>query len=176
MFSFEEAVEFGRGLDADGGLALEMRCEPLGKVSHTHVTAARLWIRARVGKRPLATITVRGYGDDETTARDVAIARGLAMLAERLSKRNAESLHVRIYDPWPAARLRLLETALIEAVVGVQSVSVEELMPDGSVIMEVKATISAKDLSFELEDLDFPEFYVVDPHVESNHEISVRLQ
>lgn len=161
---------------AASSLALEMRCEPLGGVTHTHLTASRVSIRAKVAGKAVGTITARGYGDGEDAARDVAISRALANLAERLSQRTTQSLHVRIYDPWPAARLRLIEDALMASVVGVARVRVEELMPDGSVVLEVEGSITAKDLSFELEDLEFADFYVGDPYVESSHEISVRLQ
>ncbi|HEY0137225.1 MAG TPA: hypothetical protein VGB85_24245, partial [Nannocystis sp.] len=120
-------------------LAASLQCTALGVVSYPRQAVVRAELALRptgtVG-RPATTISATGFGEDVQAAASDALSGpgGLqAQVAKTMSQRPDAGVQLKITAPWPAARVRRLERALRDSVVGVQAVTVAGVGSDGAV-------------------------------------------
>jgi hypothetical protein len=169
------------GIISDGGdatLSLAITCSDRGAVTHTHMRAAAVEIVA--SSKGAVDLEVRfatqGFAEEIGAATQIALDRGVAELADELAVAARGDLELRVEKPWPAARVGVLERALRESVIGVDSVELAGIAADGSVLLRVGGRLDAKQLGAALGGLTFSGFALVGLRVDGAHALAVRMQ
>lgn len=149
-----------RGLVAAAGdgprLLVRLRCEPLGLVPQAQVHGARVRVKAGVPGDAGAEGEAIGFGGDPAAAASEGLRRALVGVGEGLHQGADSGIAITIEAPWPAARVRRVEKAIRDAVVGVRSVGVARIDPDGAVVLKIDASIDAEALAQRLRALTIP--------------------
>ena len=155
-------------------LAASLQCTALGTVSYPRQTVVRAELALRptgtVG-RPATTIAATGFGEDAQAAASDALGGpgGLqGQVAKTMSARPDAGVQLKISAPWPAARVRRLERALRDSVVGVQAVTVAGVGSDGAVTLRIDGALTAAELHTRLATVQVPGVALVVGEVESN--------
>lgn len=169
------------GVGALGGedstpVVFGVRCQELGSVPHTFIAAARVDIVARVGKRVVARGRATGLGATADAAQAVALQEAIEATAAELDRHRRGRVRVRVLSPLPAARVRRLERALDESVMGVASVEVVGLDLDGAVVLQVEGNVTGEGLGQRMEALRLPGFSVNMHEIEGPDAITVYLR
>jgi hypothetical protein len=169
------------GIISDAGtatLSLSIACTDRGAVTHTHMRAAAVEIVAT--SKGTIELEVRsstqGFAEEIDAATQIALDRGIAELADELAVVARGDLELRVEQPWPAARVGVLERTLRESVIGVDVVELAGIAADGSVLLRVGGRLDAKQLGAALGGLTFPGFQLVGLRVDGAHALSVRMQ
>ncbi|MEZ4453799.1 MAG: hypothetical protein R3B09_30365 [Nannocystaceae bacterium] len=149
-----------RGLCVASGdgpsLTLDLECEALGEVSQARVHGARVTVKASLaGDSPWQGEAV-GFAADPAAAYAEALRGALFGVGESLRGGGDRAIHLAIERPWPAAQVRRLEKGIRDSVVGVRSVGVGGIEPDGSVVLRIDASIDAEALAQRLGALRVP--------------------
>jgi hypothetical protein len=155
-------------------LALEMECHALGPVPFTHVHGARVELVARTGGADRARASGIGFGSEPVAAIEVAVEDVSTRLARALGA-GPDAVELRLEHPWPAGRVRHVEAALREAVLGVDSVALVGIDPDGTVRLEVRGNTDAAALAAALRSVSLPGFALSGFRVDSPHVVTVRI-
>ncbi len=173
-----ESGRGGRGTSAATTLRLSLRCSDRGTVTHTHAHAAVVEVVASTeGEVSLElAVDARGFASDPEEARDIALDRALGELADALAVEARGELELRVEQPWPAARLGVLESSLRQAVLGVDGAALSGIGPDGAAILRITGNIDIERLARQLQGLSFPGFGLVGLRVDSAHVLRVRMQ
>lgn len=169
-------VKDGRGGTVAAGSArtLELRCRELGPLEYPRgvVVAVSLALRGPNESRSTAI----GFGADTAAATTEATGRLFGQVAPTLSVQSAPGLKLRLAQPWPAARVRRLEKAIAESVIGVQGVRVASIGGDGSVTLQIEGPLTAAELHERLSTVQVPGTTIVDLEVEAPDVVVARLQ
>jgi hypothetical protein len=96
-------------------------------------------------------------------------------LAEDLVPRARGGVELRIEKAWPAARVRRVERALKEAVLGVTKVELVALEADGAVRLHVQGNVDPQQLMRGLQAVELPGFTLTGFRVDSPHALTVRI-
>lgn len=169
------------GIISDTGaatLSLSITCTDRGAVTHTHMRAAAVEIVAT--SKGAVELEVRsdaqGFAEQLEAATQIALDRGIAELADELAVAARGDLELRVEQPWPAARVSVLERTLRESVIGVDVVELSGIAADGSVRLRVGGRLDAKQLAAAIGGLTFPGFELVGLRVDGAHSLRVRMQ
>ena len=160
-------------------LAASLQCTALGVVSYPRHTAVRAALALRAPDAAAATSWVAtGFGEDPQAAASDALGGAgglLGQVAKVMSGGTDRGVQLKISAPWPAARVRRLERALRESVVGVRGVSVASVGSDGAVTLRVDGALTAPELHARLAAVQVPGVALVVGEVLS-HVVHVSLQ
>lgn len=174
-----ESTLDGFGLLADSASAQSLRvsvsCQALGAVPFTHAFASRVEVVARGARGELARARRPGFAAAAGAATEVALEDALSALAEDLIPRSQGGVELRIEKAWPAARVRRLERALREAVLGVTGVELVALESDGAVRLHVRGNVDPQQLARGLQAVELPGFTLSGFRVDSPHALTVRI-
>lgn len=162
----------------DSNLSLAITCSDRGAVTHTHVRAAAVEIVATTSGAVEREVRLssQGFAEQLDGAIDIALERGLAELADEFAVEARGALELRVEQPWPAARVAVLERSLRESVIGVDTVELAGIAADGSALLRVGGRLDAKQLARALQDLTFPGFSLVGLRADGGHALRVRMQ
>lgn len=172
-------LELGGALSTDGGatpVQFELSCNALGPVRHTFLHAARVSVRASADGRVIATATAPGSANDPDVAVSTALERAVGEIGAELSLHRRGEVAVSVLSPLPAARVRRLERAITEAVVGVSGVELGGISTQGAVTLRVLGELDAATLARRLEALSLPGFSVTIEAVEAPDALTIRLR
>ena len=84
-----------------------------------------------------------------------------------MSSQTSSGLRLRLDAPWPAARVRRVERAVGQSVIGAQSVRVAAVGGDGSVTLKIEGSLSAVELQERLAAVQVPGAMLVDMEMEA---------
>lgn len=152
-------------------LSASLECRKLGTVSYPRQVAVRESLQLDGSAPAVAT----GFGEDAQAAAGDAMNRLIGMVTRDMAKK-PDGLAIRVAAPWPAARVRRLERALRDSVVGVQSVRVSSIASDGAITLQVEGALTAEELQARLPAVQVPGASLVVGEVESSHVVHIRLQ
>lgn len=152
-------------------LAASLQCRKLGAVNYPRQVA----VRAELQVQGMAPAVATGFAEDAHAAAGDALTGLIGQVLKNMSPR-PDGVTVRVAAPWPAARVRRLERALRESVVGVSGVSVASVGSDGAVTLRVEGGLSAEELHARLPAVQVPGATLVVGEVESSHVVHIRLQ
>jgi hypothetical protein len=169
----------GFGLLSDSpkaeALKIAVTCRALGAVPFTHAHASRVEVVARGPRGELARAQRPGFAAAPEAATEIALEDALSALADDLAPRARGGVELRIEKAWPAARVRHLERALKEAVLGVDAVELVALEPDGAVRLHVQGNVDPEQLARGLQGLELVGFTLSGFRVDSPHALTVRI-
>lgn len=171
-------------LGGQGGVALDgkaplldvaLDCRDLGAVEHTYMHAVQVRVTATADGRTVADVSTPAFAATPAEALAAAVQRALTDASTALVARRSGQLRVRVQSPLPAARIRRLETAMRNSVLGVDEVEVGTLS-SGVVELHVRGGLSAKTLARGLGGLVLPGFSLTIVRVEPPDVVTIRLQ
>ncbi len=164
------------GATAKDGTPVRLRveCTTLGPVPHTFLTAARVEIVAEAGGRPVARVDHEGFAAEDAVPTVVAEAAG--ELGSKLAIHRRGTVALRVESALPAARVRRLERALTQSVVGVSRVELARVHPGGSIVLRVHGQLDAGALGQALESLQTPGLRASVVALEGPDALAIRLQ
>lgn len=170
----------GRGgtISASAARVLELRCRALGPVAYPRgvVSEVALALRAGTARGEASTARAVGFGADEAAALAEALESASRQVSSSMSSQTSTGLRLRLHTPWPAARVRRLERAIVESVIGAQAVRVAAVGGDGSVTLVIDGPLSAAELQERLSAVQVPGATLVDLEVEAPDVVHARLQ
>jgi len=159
-------------------LAASLQCAAPAVLSYPRVTAVRgeLSLQGRGGATPaVGTVRATGLGEDAQAAATDALAGLIGQVVRGMSSGTDGALRVKIAAPWPAARVRRLERALRESVLGVAGVSVAGIGSDGAVSLKIDGGLSPKELQERLAGVQVPGATIVVGEAQA-HVVHISLQ
>jgi hypothetical protein len=170
-----------RGVVKESGgqrLALSLECKTLGPVQLTHLLAARVVVRAQTDGGALE-MRAHGFAENAEQALRAAAEEAVAKLADELAASVRADVQIVIRDPWPASKVRRLQAAIREGVLGVQSVKLGALRTGSATggssktgsevaaVLDITGSIDADTLRQRLVKLDFPDFELASLEIDS---------
>lgn len=159
-------------------LAASLSCRAPGTVGYPRVTVVRgeLGLKWPAGA-PSGPSSARatGLGEDAQAAATDALAGLIAQVTRGMS-RGTDGVRLKISAPWPAARVRRLERALRESVLGATGVTVAAVGSDGAVTLRVEGGLTAQELQERLAGVQVPGATIVVGEVEASHVVHISLQ
>jgi hypothetical protein len=166
------------GASAKDGAVLRVRveCTALGAVPHTFLHAARIELVAESDGRPIARIDYDGFAADGPTSIATAVSEAAGELAGKLAVHRRGTVALRVEAALPAARVRRLERALEQSVVGVARVELVRVHPGGSIVLRVHGQLDAAALGQALEQLQTPGLRASVIALEGPDALAIRLQ
>lgn len=159
-------------------LAASLQCAAPAVLSYPRVTAVRgeLSLQGRGGATPaVGTVRATGLGEDAQAAATDAVAGLVGQVARGMAAGTDGALRVKIAAPWPAARVRRLERALRESVLGVAGVSVAGVGSDGAVSLKIDGGLSPQELQERLAGVQVPGATIVVGEAQA-HVVHISLQ
>lgn len=173
----EAAGSAGKGKGAAKAPALDVAldCQPLGAVDHTLLHAVRVRVTATADGRTVAEASTPAFASTPQEAMAAGVQRALSDVAGALVTHRSGHVRVRVQSPMPAVRIRRLETAMRNSVLGVDEVQVGAVS-NGVVELHVRGELSAKALSRALGQLSLPGFTLTVVRVEPPDVLTIRLQ
>ncbi len=117
-----------------------------------------------------------GVGEDPAAATNDAAAGLAGRVGQILSAKTAGGVRLKLAAPWPAARVRRLERALRESVVGVQGVTLAGVASDGSVTLQIEGSLTAEELHARLSSVTVPGATLVVGEVDGSNVVHASLQ
>ena len=166
----------GAVIDGPGApLSIAVDCQVLGPVQHTYLHAVRVQVVATSEGRTVGTHDRPAFATSPDEALAAGLRRSLDDLADNLAVHRRGHVRVRVQAPYPAARVRRLETAMRNSVLGVDGVSVAGLEP-GTVELHVRGELAAKTLATRLEALTLPGFTLSIVDVDPPDALTIRLE
>jgi hypothetical protein len=156
-------------------LDVALDCQALGPVAHTFLHAARVRVTATAEGRAVAEASMPAFATTPAEAAMAGVARALSDVAGALTAQRSGRVRVHVQSPTPAVRIRRLEAAMRNSVLGVDEVEVGAVS-QGQVELHVRGGLSAKALSLALGQLALPGFTLTVVRVESPDVVTIRLQ
>ena len=170
----------GRGgtISAAAARTLELRCAELGQVAYPRgvVTEVALALRGAGGRDDLALARAVGFGVDAATATAEAVEGAARQVSSHTSFQAGSGLRLRLDAPWPAARVRRVERAIAQSVIGAEAVGLSAVGGDGSVTLKIDGPLSAAELHERLAAVQVPGATLVALEVEAPDVVHARLQ
>lgn len=165
----------GKGAAKAPVLDVALDCRPLGPVRHTYLQAVQVTVTATSGGDPVAELTVPEFATTPPEATAAGIQRALTDAASRLVAQRTGHVRLRVQSPLPSVRVRRLETALRNSVLGVDEVEVGALSR-GVVELHVRGELTAKALARSLSSLTLPGFSLTVVDVDPPDALTIRLE
>lgn len=156
-------------------LDVALDCQVLGPVAHTYLHAVRVRATATAEGRPVVDVATPAFATTPIEAVAAGVQRALSDVASELQGGGSGRVRLRVQTPTPAVRVRRLESAMRNSVLGVDEVEVGAVA-EGMVELHVRGGLSAKDLSRALGQLSLPGFSLTIVRVEPPDVVTVRLQ
>lgn len=159
-------------------LAASLQCGAPATLGYPKVTAVRgeLALQGRGGATPaVGTVRATGLGEDAQAAATDALAGLIGQVVKGMSSGTDGALRVKIATPWPAARVRRLERALRESVLGVAGVSVAGVSSDGAVTLRIEGGLTPQELQERLAGVQVPGATIVVGEAQA-HVVHISLQ
>ncbi len=157
-------------------LRFAVTCKRIGAVPNTFMRAALVGVRAHAGKQSIVDVEAAGFGTDDDAALAQALARALGDAATVLGRHRRGQIEVRVEAPLPASRIRRLQRAMTDAVVGVNAAAIAGIDPDGAVRLRVTGNLGADALARALETLSLPDFSLSIVGIDGPDAITIRLR
>lgn len=163
-------------------LSASLKCDAVGTVGYPRQTVVRaeLQLQAPASRPDGAAAQTRasatGFGEDAQAAAGDALSGLIGQVTKAMSGRTGTGVRLKIAAPWPAARVRRLERALRDSVVGVQTVAVAGVGSDGAITLRVEGGLSAQELHARLSGVQVPGATLVVGEVESSNVVHISLQ
>lgn len=145
-----------------------------GAIRHTFTYGARVEASLWVDESMIAQAVGDGLASEMSDATANAVDTALKKLSGRLSA-PPEPLKVRVESPLPSKRVRWLESAMVDDIRGVRSVSVVGIEPDGTVLLGVEGGVSAEALERGLRALHNTRLPMRVLGIDARSTVSVRL-
>lgn len=156
-------------------LDIALDCQTLGAVDHTLLHAVRVRVTATADGRTVAEASTPAFATTPVEAAAAGVSRALTDVAGVLVAQRSGHVRLRVQSPMPAVRIRRLETAMRNSVLGVDEVAVGAVAK-GLVELHVRGELSAKALSRALGQLALPGFTLTVVRVEAPDVVTIRLQ
>ncbi|MCH9682365.1 MAG: hypothetical protein K0V04_13085 [Deltaproteobacteria bacterium] len=156
-------------------LDVTLGCDALGAVRHTYLHAAFVQISATADGATVAQLHAPAFGTAPSQAVAAGVQGALSDLAEALAAHRRGHVRVRVRSPMPSARIRRLETAMRNSVLGVSAVEVGAI-ERGIVELHVRGSLSPRALGKKLEALSLPGFSLAIVAVERPDVLTVVLE
>ncbi len=156
-------------------LDVALDCQALGAVDHTYLHAVRVRATATAEGRTIAEASAPAFAATPAEALAAGVQRALSDVAGGLTASGRGRVRLRVQSPMPAVRIRRLENAMRNSVLGVDAVEVGAV-GKGVVELHVRGELSAKELSRALGQLALPGFSLTLVRVEPPDVVTVRLQ
>ncbi len=137
-------------------LRIAAKCTYLGAVPHTFEHAARVELSATAGGRAIASAKLEAFATSEAEAIGTAAADAAAQLGAALAMHRRGRVMLRVVGGHPAVKLRRLERALLQSVMGVQAVELARIDGRGAVVFAVLGVPDAQALAQALQTLQSP--------------------
>jgi hypothetical protein len=157
------------------GLDVALDCQDLGPVQHTYLRAVRVRVTATAAGRTITDVSTPAFATTQPEALAAGVQRALTDASTELVARRSGHVRVRVQSPLPSVRIRRLETAMRNSVLGVDEVEVGAVAK-GVVELHVRGELSAKALSRALGELTLPGFSLSVVRVEPPDVLVIRLQ
>lgn len=154
-------------------LTASLTCRGAGVVKYPRQAVIR--VDARWSAPGLPDMAI-GTGEDPAAAIADAAAGLATRAAQGLAARAVTGVRLRLAAPWPAARVRRLERALRDSVVGVQAVTLAGVASDGSVTLQIDGSLTAEELHARLPAVTVPGATIVVGEVDGSHVVHASLQ
>ncbi|MEM9456316.1 MAG: hypothetical protein AAGF11_19190 [Myxococcota bacterium] len=163
-------------LDGKGPpLDVVVECEVLGPVLHTYLRGAHVSVVATTQGQVVARRGGPAFAITPPEAVAAGIGQALLDTADDLVTRRTGIVRLRVRSPMPSARIRRLEAAMRNSVLGVDRVGVAAI-ERGMVELHVRGTLDAKTLARRLRALSLPGFSLSVVDVELPDALTVRLE
>ncbi len=156
-------------------LDVALRCEVLGPVPHTHVHAVRVQVSAMADGATIAVLQTPAFGAAPEPTVAAGVHGALLDLAGALAAHRRGHVRLRVRSAMPSVRVRRLETAMRNSVMGVDGVTVAAL-ERGVVELHVRGKLTPKALGRALESLSLPGFSLSVVAVEPPDVLTVTLE
>lgn len=155
-------------------VVVSVSCDRLGPVRYTHMQAARVVVVARTAEHTVASATRDAFADAADAAVDSGLSAALFAVGARLSAHQRGRLTVKVNAPGAGRRVRRLERAIRDDVLGVSDVRVSGLTP-GAVVLTLDTNLAAAVLAKRLAALRLPDFSVIIVGTEEPDAVTIRL-
>ncbi len=165
------AVLEGKGAVLD----LSLECNALGPVHHTYLHAAQVTVAATVEGQAITQLRAPAFATSPLEAMAAGVDTALIDLGESLATRRRGHVRVRVRSPLPSARVRRLEVAMRNSVLGVSGVEVTGI-ERGVVELRVRSSLTAKTLAKRLTALRLPGFSLSVVDVEPPDALTIALE
>jgi len=152
----DELVVAGAVGTGGAPLRLEAKCKALGPVPHTFEHAARIEVVASSGGVTAAATEVDGFAKSPAEALGAAAAQAAAQLGASLALHRRGRVMLRVGGGRPSVKLRRLERALVQSVMGVSAVELSRVDAQGRVVFSVLGVADAQALAQALQSLQSP--------------------
>ncbi len=160
-------------------LSASLSCAAPGSLSYPRVTVVRgeLGLKWPAGATPgPSSVRATGLGEDAQAAASDALAGLIGQVTRGMSRGTDGGVRLKIAAPWPAARVRRLERALRESVLGATAVTVAAVGSDGAVTLRVEGGLTAQELQERLAGVQVPGATIGVGEVEASHVVHISLQ
>jgi hypothetical protein len=161
--------------DVAPALDVALDCRALGPVQHMLLHAVRVRVTATAEGRTITEVSTPAFAATPAEALTAGIQRALTDASAQLVARRHGHVRVRVQSPLPAVRLRRLETAMRNSLLGVDEVALGAV-GKGVVELHVRGELSAKALARGLGELSLPGFSLSVVAVEPPDVVTIRLQ
>ena len=153
---------------------LLVTCERLGAVRYTHMHAAKVEITAATDAHAVAAVTRESFGEDDDAAVEAGLSQALFSVGARLAEHQRGRITVKIEASGPGDRVRRLERAIRDKVMGVRNVEVSGLQP-GTIALSLTTDLAVAKLAKRLSALSLPDFSVTILATEEPDVVTIRL-
>lgn len=153
---------------------LLVTCERLGAVRYTHMHAARVEITAATDAHAVAAVTRESFGEDDDAAVEAGLSQALFSVGARLAEHQRGRITIEIEASGPGDRVRRLERAIRDSVMGVRDVEVSGLKA-GTITLGLTTDLTVDTLAKRLSALSLPDFSVTILATEEPDVVTIRL-
>lgn len=157
-------------------LRVKADCNILGTVPASRLIAARAAVELGTSGGRRHRSEGFGFGGDEGEATRAAQADAMRQLAPRLREEAAGSVVLRILEVGDGSRVRRLESAIREGVLGVVDVGVSAVEVGGVVRVAVRGVEDPGLLAERLRQLSFPDFSLDVSSTDASDELVVEFR
>jgi len=165
----------GKGKAKLVALDVTLECGALGPVRHTYLHAAQVHVVAQANGQTVAEQRVPAFAITPVEAMAGGVSTALLDVGEQLAQHRKGFLRLRVRSPLPSARIRRLEAAMRNSVLGVSEVEVAGL-ERGVVELRVRGSLDAKTLAQRLAELPLPGFSLSVVDVDPPDALTVALE
>jgi hypothetical protein len=137
-------------------LRVTATCTTLGAVPHTFEHAAHVAVVASSGGRTIASAELDGFAKSPAEALAVAAGEAAAQIGASIALHRRGRVLLRVAGGRPSVKLRRLERALLQSVMGVNAVELTSLDERGVVVFSVLGVADAPALAQALSSLQSP--------------------
>lgn len=156
-------------------LRIAATCRSLGAVPHTFEHAAHVEFVATAAGATVATARLDGFGKSPPEALAAAAAEAAAQIGTTVMRHRRGRVMLRVSGGRPSVKLRRLERALLQSVMGVGAVELASIDARGSVTFAVLGAADAATLAQALQSLQSPGVHASVTAVEGPDVLAIEL-